>query len=375
MPAYFVEGYFVEKTAWHKLGTLLDAPPATREDAIRLAGHDYKVVERVNADLGGVRGNLPLTAEQFEAAKSDRRVNLARVGGSWFALSVNPDKKGLRIEQIREDGTFGPLHDNSLTVANDSYAVIQNEVAYDFADAMVDLGFTRWAGITMRDGAECALTFKLNEPIQISGDTSLTLPYFVVSWHHDGAGALSGRSTSIRAECWNTLSAGEAEAKRLGTGFSIRHTENWKDRVAYAKRALKGVREDIDTYRQVMEEFAAVPVTTFDRDLFVQALVLDQKVGSVAKWKADSARGVYTPRVQSNVETAIRKVNGLFRGSTIPEDHKLTAYGLHLAGVEYLDHVRKAQSDATRIGRSLIRDEPAKARLTPLIRDIVASAR
>lgn len=227
----------------------------------------------------------------------------------------------------------------------------------------------------MRDGAECALTFKLNEPIQISGDTSLTLPYFVVSWHHDGAGALTGRSTSIRAECWNTLSAGEAEARRNGTGFSIRHTENWKDRVAYAKKALKGVREDIDTYQKVMEEFATIPVTRFDRDLFVQALVLDQSVKSVARFKADSAKGAYSARVQGNVERAVAKVNGLFRGSTIPEDHKLTAYGLHLAGVEYLDHVRKAQSDATRVGRSLLRDEPAKARLTPLIRDIVASAR
>lgn len=96
MPAYFNQGFFVEKTAWHKLGVLLDSPPATRELAKTLAGHDYIVVERVNADLGGVRGNTPLTVEEFEAAKFDRAVNIARVGGDWFALSVNPDKKGLR---------------------------------------------------------------------------------------------------------------------------------------------------------------------------------------------------------------------------------------------------------------------------------------
>lgn len=373
MPAYFNEGFFVEKTAWHKLGTVLDAPPATREEAIRLAGHDYTVVERVNADLGGQRGNRPLTVEEFNAAKVDRNVNLARVGGSWYALSVNPDKKGLRIEQIRPDGTFGPLHDNSLTVANESFAVIQNEVAYDFADAMTDLGFVRWAGITLRDGAECALTFKLNEPIQVSGDDSLTLPYFVINWAHDGQGALRGRSTSIRAVCWNTVSAGEAEGKRLGTEFSIRHTENWADRVAYAKKALKGVRQDIETYRAVMEEFATVPVTRAARDLFVQALVLDQKVASVPRFKADVAKGTYSVRVQNNVERAVESAKALFNTATIPGDHKLTAYGLHLAGVEYLDHVRKAQSDATRVGRSLLRDEPAKARLTPLIREIVAN--
>jgi hypothetical protein len=135
------------------------------------------------------------------------------------------------------------------------------------------------------------------------------------------------------------------------------------------------VRADILAYRDVMEEFASQPVTAQDRDLFVQALVLDQKVASVSRFKADVARGQYSAKVQGNVERAARAARKLFDGPTIPEAHTLTAYGLHLAGVEYLDHIRRAQSDASRVGRTLLRDEPAKARLTPLIRDIVASAR
>ncbi|MDH5225701.1 MAG: DUF932 domain-containing protein, partial [Actinomycetota bacterium] len=171
------------------------------------------------------------------------------------------------------------------------------------------------------------------------------------------------------------VSAGEAEGKRLGTDFSIRHTQKWADRVEDAKKAILGVRADIESYRNVMEELAAIPVTRFDRDLFVSALVLDQKVASVSRFKADVAKGAYSARVQTNVENATEKVMGLFNGSTIPEEHRLTAYGLHMAGVEYLDHVRRANNDATRVGRSLLRDEPAKARLTPLIREIVAAAR
>ena len=122
-----------------------------------------------------------------------------------------------------------------------------------------------------------------------------------------------------------------------------------------------------------MEEFAAIPVTREARDLFVQALVLDQKVASVPRFKADVAKGAYSVRVQNNVERAVDGAKALFSGKTIPEAHRLTAYGLHLAGVEYLDHVRKAQSDATRVGRSLLRDEPAKAKLNGLIREIVAN--
>jgi phage/plasmid-like protein (TIGR03299 family) len=346
MPAYFNAGFFVEETAWHKMGTVVDAPPATREEAIVLAGHDYEVVAApVFARFG--------TPEQPQYEKID----------GWnqiVARSTDADRPS-------------PFHGNRVHVAKDSYALSQNTVAYDFADAMVDLGFVRWAGITLRDGAECALTFKLDEPIMIDGDDSVTLPYFVLSWAHDGSGALRGRSTSIRAVCWNTVSAGEAEGKRLGTDFSIRHTQNWASRVDDAKKALLGTRRDIESYREVMEEFAQIRVTPAARDLFVQALVLDQKVASVPRFKADVAKGAYSVRVQNNVERAVAGAKALFNGKTIPEAHGLTAYGLHLAGVEYLDHVRKAQSDATRVGRSLLRDEPAKARLNGLIREIVAN--
>lgn len=373
MPAYFNEGVFVEKNAWHNMGRVITAEEAaamTRSEWAVAAGHDYRVIAVPNGNLE----NLPLTEDEFQAMKLDRSADIARVGGQWFGMKINPDKKGLRIVQTR-DGRPGPLHGKDIEVVNQSLAIIQNEVAYDFADALQDLGFVRWAGIVLRDGAECALTFKLNEPVVISGDDSYTLPFFVLNWAHDGSGSLRGRSTSIRAECWNTVSSGEAQGKRLGTEFSIKHTENWGLRVEDAKKALLGARADIEVYREVMEEFAAVPVTKSDRDLFVQALVLDQKVASVSRFKADVAKGAYSARVQGNVERATAKVNGLFNGPSIPEAHRLTAYGLHLAGVEYLDHVRKAQSEATKVGRSLLRDEPAKARLTPLIREIVAAAR
>jgi phage/plasmid-like protein (TIGR03299 family) len=345
MPAYFNAGYFVEETAWHGLGTVVDAPPATREEAIVLAGHDYSVV----------------AAPVFARFGTPEQPQYQEIPG-WRQMIAQSN--GEQRSQF---------HGNLLHVAKDSYAVIQNEVAYDFADAMVDIGFTRWAGITLRDGAECALTFKLDEPVVIDGDNSVTLPYFVLSWAHDGSGALRGRSTSIRAVCWNTVSAGEAEGKRLGTDFSIRHTQNWKARVEDAKKALKGARADIEAYRTVMEEFAAIPVTREARELFVKALVLDQKVASVSRFKADVAKGAYSTRVQTNVENAVAGAMGLFNGKTIPEAHQLTAYGLHLAGVEYLDHVRRAHNDATRVGRSLLRDEPAKAKLNGLIREIVAA--
>jgi phage/plasmid-like protein (TIGR03299 family) len=342
MPAFFTYGFSVRELPWHELGSVPMEYPG-RDEAILLAGHDFDVT----------------AAPLFARVGNPEAPAFIEVPG-WRQLiaTSNSDRKS-------------PVHGNLLHIAKDSYAVIQNTVAYDFAEALLDQGFLYETGVTLKDGALCALTLRLDEPIQITGDNSVTLPYIGLSWSHDGSGALRGRSTNVRIVCANTESASEAQGKRLGTDFSIRHTQNWKDRVEDAKKAVTGARRDIAEYREVMEAMAAIPVTVADRELFASAVVLDQKVASVSRFKADVAKGAYSARVQTNVEKAKTDVLGLFGGPTIPDEHKLTAYGLQLAGVEYLDHIRKAHNDATKVGRSLLRDEPAKGRLTPLIHDIV----
>jgi len=344
MPAYFNEGFFVRKPAWHQLGTVLDEYPG-REKAIELAGHDFNV-----------------TAAPLFARLGTPEAPVYKAIDGWRQLIAQ--SSGERKN---------PFHGNLIHVARDSYAVIQNTVMYDFAEALLEQGFKYETGITLKDGALTALTLLLDEPVQIGGDDSIILPYLSLSNAHDGSGALKGRSTQVRVVCANTESMAEAEGKRLGTDFTIKHTSAWKDRVEDAKKAYTGVRKDIASYVERMNELAAIHVTPADRELFVSALVLDQKVASVSRFKADVARGAYSAKVQTNVENAKKDVLGLFSGSTIPEEHRLTGYGLHLAGIEYLDHIRRANNDASRVGRSLLRDEPAKARLTPLLRDIVAA--
>jgi hypothetical protein len=43
------------------------------------------------------------------------------------------------------------------------------------------------------------------------------------------------------------------------------------------------------------------------------------------------------------------------------------------AAGEYLDHVRRARSWETRLGRTLIRPEPLKAKALNLVRDLTAA--
>lgn len=321
MPAYFTEGFMVREPAWHGLGTVLDEYPG-REEAMRLAGHDFEVGEEPIATPG-------------------------RIVDGWKALvkeSADPD-----------DATNGSV----LNVVRSTYGVVQNSVGWDIVDAIVGEGAKYETGITMKDGAVCSVLAYLPEPTQVPGDNSDILPFVNVSWAHDGSAALTARATSVRTVCWNTQSAAEAQGKRLSTDFTFRHTSKVMDRIEDAKMAIQGVRDSHEEYMELARELATIPVTTSQRELFVTQFI------------PMPPEALISEKVMANVEQARTGLRNLFEGESIPDAHRLTAYGLHLGGVEYLDHLRGYRTKDTYFGRQMLRNEPAKAKLTGLIREVV----
>jgi phage/plasmid-like protein (TIGR03299 family) len=325
MSALFESGFFVREPAWHGEGIVLADYPG-REEAMRLAGHDFTVVERP-VEIVGNLGN--------------------RAAKGW---------KGLL-----KSGT-GEL----LNVTRDTYEVIQNGAAYDIAELLFDAGFEYETGITLDEGRTCALTLKLDTPITIPGDDSVTLPFGCLSWTHDGSGALRVRSGAIRQVCANTVGASEAEGKRLGTDFTFRHTKNVSARIADAKAAVSGARKGFDAYVEAMQELAAITVTPAQRDLFISEIIGDK--GGVVSLSASTS-----DRVKNNIEGERAKIGSLFFGPTIPEAHKLTGYGLFQAGGEYFDHLRNYRSKDSYVKRTLLSDNPAKAALNRTIHELVAA--
>jgi len=85
------------------------------------------------------------------------------------------------------------------------------------------------------------------------------------------------------------------------------------------------------------------------------------------------AAEVISDRVLDNIMSARARVRGLFETPSIPEAHKNTAYGLVLAGGEYLDHLRGYNNSDTYLNRTLLREESLKARLIPMVRELVAA--
>jgi phage/plasmid-like protein (TIGR03299 family) len=340
VPALFDTGFFVRVPAWHGLGIVLDDYPS-REEAMRLAGHDFDVVE-VEAFIR-LQNNLLASAGQ-------------PTNGPNGSFRKAKGFKGL----VRSDTL------EVLNVPNASYEVIQNSVAYEIAEILFDQGFEFETGITLDGGKLCALTLLLDEPFTLPGDNSVTVPFGCLRWAHDGSGSLRCNTGTIRQVCANTTTAAEAEGKRLGTDFTFRHTKNVKDRIEEAKQVVKGARAQTAAYVKAMEALCEIEVTPEQRDLFVSEIIGDRD-GIISKSAAASTR------VKNNIERERTKVLSLFMGDTIPVDHTLTGYGLFQAGTEYFDHLRAFRSQESYVKRTLLTHNPAKASLVRTINELVAA--
>ena len=344
MSALFEKGFFVREPAWHGEGIVLGDYPG-REEAMRLAGHDWDVIE---IPLRGEYSREVLEAAGREVPEGQNGV-LRKVECS--------------VLHVRSDNLF------ELATHSRSFERIQNSTAYDVAELLFDQGFQYDAGVTLDGGKACALTLLLDEPIQITGDDSVVLPYGVLRWAHDGSASLSVQSGAIRVVCMNTWQASESEARKLGTSFTFRHTKNVADRIEDAKQAIKGVRSNLDVYREVAEELATIEITPAQRDWFISTIVGDRD-GSVSL----TGDVKVTQRVKDNVETERAKVNSVFFGPTIPEQHKLTAYGLFLAGGEYFDHLRNFRSQDSYVRRTLLTGQAEKTNIRKTINEALVAA-
>jgi phage/plasmid-like protein (TIGR03299 family) len=328
--------YSVRIAPWHlALGTnvsMLDSAPETRMDRMRLGGQDWLVEEQDVFRSGPVR-----------TIDGVVRPTYRKLPG-WKML-------------VRGD-TQDILH-----VSKDSYEVIQNVVGHELFEALSKgASLEDGSGGTVKGGAVCYLSARVDEPMFVTGDDSPIFPYVVVTWAHDGSGALQARRTSVRVVCWNTVSFSEAQSKRAGTNFTFRHTKNVLERIDEAKRIIEGAREETSAFVELANELAAIPVTDAQRQEFIERFI-----------PAPATTNVISDRVLDNILEARSQVAGVFASDTIPEVHRNTAYGLVQAGVEYLDHLRGYRNADTYLGRTLLRDEPLKAKLVPMVRDLVGA--
>jgi phage/plasmid-like protein (TIGR03299 family) len=344
MSAEFTQGFFVREPAWHGLGTVLADYPG-RDEAMKLAGHDWDVIEV--ASFTGI--SLEVCAQI--GIEPNKPNGLLRKDEEWKS-------------HIRSD------NGKTLHKSQDSFFAIPNSVGYDLAELLLDQGFKYETGITLKGGKLCALTLLLDEPFSIPGDDSVMLPFLGLHWAHDGSSALKGNPTTIRRVCANTVAASEAEGERNGNGFSIRHTKNWRAKVEDAKLALKGIRAEAAATEALGNELASMYLSEAKMDEFIERFTAPPQVLTAV---------MTTPRVAANVAKAKTTMQGILNGPTIPEAHRNTAWGAYNAATEYLDFLRPSRGKDNRtksealVQRTLLKPNSAKAAALSLIREVVAA--
>jgi phage/plasmid-like protein (TIGR03299 family) len=311
---------------WHiGMGTnvvMLDTAPESRAERMACAGHDFIV-------------------ESHPIYKSNNGIFYAPIEG-WNMLS--------------RDDTHDVLH-----VAKDTYQVVQNDVGHEIFEALSEgASLDDGTGGTVKNGAMCYLSARVDTAYGVKGDDSPIYPYIVVTWTHDGTGAFQSRATTVRVVCWNTLSLSETEAKNSGRNFTFRHTAKIMDRIEDAKRAIAGAKDATARFVELGNELAAIAITESIREQFVEWFI-----------PMPESKFIISDRVLDNVLDARANLRNIMYSATMTDAMRGSAYGLMQAGIEYLDHVRTYRNHDTYLGRTLLRDEPMKKKLVPMIRELV----
>jgi phage/plasmid-like protein (TIGR03299 family) len=323
MSHQFVKGFFSNnEPAWHGLGQVLpEGVWPGKDEAMKLAGHNWKVVEHaVSSEIGGI--TVPLEGY-----------------------------KGL----FRQD--TGEV----LSVVKKSYGVIQNDVPYELVEAVASAGVKWHCGMTLL-GGKCVVVGYLPEEWTAPGDDSPTLPFLTALWSHDGTTALQLLRTAIRVVCANTRSLAQADAAKTGLELTIRHTANWKDYIERAKDILSRTRHEFDEYKELATELAKRSATEAQVETFLKAFLPVPDLTDCS----------YSERVEKNVLAARSQVREILAGPTTPEAHRRTAYGLWQSGLEYLQHRRPTRKSHSKLNRSILSEEKTATNLHKLVLSIVS---
>ena len=266
---------------WHGLGECVkDAP--TSEDALRLAGLDWEVLQTPiytnHGKIDGIKANVR-----------------------------NTDK-------------------SVLGVVSDRYRIIQNTEAFSFTDELLGKGVTYETAGSLQGGKKVWLLARLPREYIIAGER--ISPYLVFSNTHDGSGAVRVAITPIRVVCNNTLNLALSTAPR---SFSIIHTGEIKNKIEEAKQTLFMADKYMENLGREFEKLRNQQMTTQQVDEYIKLLLPIEDDASattqknIMRLRADmSARYYNAPDLKTLGHNAYRFINAVSDFATHAEPIRKT---------------------------------------------------
>lgn len=351
---YFESGLCVRTPSWHAKEVLLSEAPATWEEAGEISGLGLWEPEKRCFYESPV--TVPFTGDPDEV--------LAGYAEGSQILSV--DFAELTVMILPAVDTHVGVYRNDdgrrLGVVGEGFGLVYNRVMGEVAEALMeDEPGLRFDSVgCAKGGALVWIVMKLDEPSMIAGDDSYTYPHVNLLNGHDGGSSFQVNRTAVRTVCANTYNLADMEGRRSGTAYTFRHTGSVLDRIAEAKAALTGVRQDMIAWTEMAEDLAKIRVNDAILTTFVEEFIgLPPAEAAVA-----------SDRVKDNVAQARAALKGLYLNSPTTDGHRDTGLGLVDAAVEYLDHVRGYRSPLTYVNRQLLGREPLKAKAVKLVREL-----
>ena len=336
MPDYFDSGAFLRKGAWHNKGTVLKDWPDTWEKARAAAGLTWDVTTR-NVMLSDWDG-MALDQEAVYLMRDDMPpVIKVEDGPDAGKLVVNPAAR-LAIQPV-------------------SYAIITNAAFGELIESMVgEIGkdFAYETLISIKGGKQIIALLRSRQPLKIEGDFSETFTYLAVTIRHDGQGGFRVIPTNIRVVCANTAQAAEYLSRKMGLGWTVRHTAGWKERAEDIRTAVAAAVKAGTRWEQLANQMVnrGVSRPTMESFLTHQLPIADNM----------------TERQVRSIERARNSVRANWNSPTC-KPLGMNVYGMYMGFTEYLDNDRRAHSDDTKVTRSLLVPDNAKIKAIGFIKE------
>ena len=291
MPALVETMFSVRETPWHGLGTIVNDAP-TSEDALRISGLDWKVVQDDVFTDSGER----ITGYKANIRDTDRKI---------------------------------------LGVVSDRYKVVQNTDAFSFTDELLGQGVKYETAGSLQDGRRVWLLARM--PKKYTGGDDKICPYLVFSNSHDGTGAVKVAVTPVRVVCNNTLNLALSTAQR---SFSMIHTGSIDDKIQEARNVLFMAEKYMDSLIDEVDKLSVIEVSDDEVNRYIEMLLpikddatpLQEK--NINRLRGDmKQRYYYAPDIQGMGRTAYRFINAVSDFATHSNPLRRTAnYNENLFG-------------------------------------------
>lgn len=266
---------------WHKLGQNV-ADARSWEDALNLAGLNWEVSEEpMRTDYGIIKTHKAI---------------------------VRADQPALVLGIVGKD-----------------YQPIQNQVAFDFTEALLETGALYESAGALGQGERIWTLARIPQADFAIGDDK-HMSYLLFTTSHDGSLAATVKVTDVRVVCNNTLTMALCGN---GANMKIRHTKTADERLRAAQRMISNT---IQSAESLADKFTKLAHRRLTKDSMTAILdrLFPKPAENASQTRRENLVGDILDIYESNDRNAFPEQRG-------------TAYNLLNAVTSYTDHVRGAR--------------------------------